>query len=201
MKTDTIRRREPHKLEPTKTIRNPRRMIFFDSESKTSTVISDQEIKRAQDGEKVTKAHHPYLICAAYYQKRTRREPRQKEVDYHSESLGEHFLEVFWKDVDRFAKMNERLYIFAHNAKYDLPVTGGITALVKIGYKVIGFSDDNPFILHLEREVTHSPRTGKPYVRVNPDTGEKVPTPKKKRICILSSTNYFQQSLASLAKV
>ncbi|MEK5036401.1 DNA polymerase [Paenibacillus sp. FSL R7-0302] len=171
-------------------------MIFFDSEAYTEIAITDQEIQRATRGEKVEKPHVPYLASATYYHRRKDKNPIRKQLDYY----GEGFLERFWTDVDAYARSNERTWIFAHNAKYDIQVTQGVYLLVQLGYQVTGFSDANPFILKLTKEITHDSK-GNLYMQLDKKTGIRVPTPRRKKLVILSSTNYYSQSLASLGEI
>ncbi len=207
-------------MTTTKTIRNPRRMIFLDSESKVNITITDEEVHRAEQGEKVSKEHKPYLICASFYHKTNHGNKQERSQEYIGDvgESNEHMTFSFWSDVDRFARMNERTYLFAHNAKYDSQVTRCVPHLVKLGYKVTSFSDENPFILKLEKLIRFSTKTGKEYGDTLPEKPEKempehrtprqlpdgwwfVPDPKNKTLIFLSSTNYYQQSLASLGKV
>jgi hypothetical protein len=195
-------------------------MIFFDSESKVNITITDEEVYRAEQGETVWKEHNPYLICATFYNKTNHGKAAQRQAEYIGEvgEPNEHTTFTFWQDVDRFARLNERTYIFAHNAKYDIQVTRGVPQLVKLGYLVTSFSDENPFILKLEKLIRFSSKTGKEYGTILPEKPTKklperrtprqledgtwfVPDPKIKSIIILSSTNYYQQSLAKLGKV
>jgi hypothetical protein len=164
----------------------PQRMVFFDSESDTTVKITEDEIRRAlqnqtskQAGEPVRKHHDLYLIQADFYV--PAKPIRNPKRDYYGSASR---LTQFWTDVDEFTTWKQTTYIFAHNAKYDVLVTGCIPHLVELGYRVVGFSDANPFILTLHK-------LGEPN-----DEG-KVP---KKEIVIYSSTNYFAQSLAKLGK-
>lgn len=225
--------REPHFLNKTKSIRIPKRVIFFDSESEVQIEITDEEVYRASEGEKVTKEHTPYLICATFHSKRKGESPRETDRVYHGRTIRgvdypqgkENFLLDFWMDVASFTSVTEKVYLFAHNAKYDIQVTGGISYLVKLGFTVVSFTDDNPTIINLEKYITHSPRTGKPYGdylflgekevkevtdREYPDHKKPVdqgdglwffPEPKVKALVIVSSTNYYQQSLKKLGEV
>lgn len=225
--------REPHYLNKTKSIRYPKRVIFFDSEAEVQIEISDEEIQRASEGEKVTKEHLPYLVCATFHHKRRNESPREWDQVYHGRTIRgieypkgkDLFLLDFWIDVVGFTSVTEKLYLFAHNAKYDIQVTGGISYLVKLGFTVVSFTDDNPTIITLEKYITHSPRTGKAYGdyvvldelevldladREFPEHKKPVdqgggiwffPDPKVKTIVIVSSTNYYQQSLKKLGEV
>ena len=197
--------RDPHLLEPLKGYKTPGRMIFFDSESETSISITDEEIERAleikadrDNGRKPTgdvrKEHKPYLICATFYRTSkkygtTRKErvyrPWTKEIDNPRRRY--EFIRTFWREVDRFTTERQPTYMFAHNAKYDTQVMACVPELVKLGYYVKGFNDANPMILELEKVREYIDAEGLPQIA-------------KKSITIYSSTNYFQSSLAALAK-
>lgn len=173
--------RLPHPLATLDQTRIPKRVIFFDSEAYTEIEITDEEISRASRSEKVWKPHDPYLVCACYHDVST-------EGEHWRDYWKADFLETFWTDVEKYAPVNGKLYIFAHNAKYDIQVTAGVHHLVRLGFQVKGFSEDNPFIMRMERFITHSPR-GHLYSKV-----------RKKTIIIVSSTNYYPTSLANLGK-
>lgn len=188
--------RLPHPLTATKRNVVPRRMIFLDSEARTDVEISESEIDRALEGQKVTKEHDPYLICANFFERKKGDKYVHRYRDYHEGN----FLASFWEDVDRYARSNGRTYLFAHNAKYDIQVTAGVHHLVRLGYRVVGFNADNPFILRLVKEVTHS-KAGVEYTRIDEDTGLEYPAPRRKTLIILSSTNFYAQSLKSLGDI
>lgn len=179
--------RQPHELQPVERTTIPDRAVFFDAEARTEIEITPEEIDRALAGEKVWKPHVPYLVCAEFHDY-TRE--RVKESTYIGDDGDDSFLEQLWTDVEAFCPMGKKLYLFAHNAKYDTQVLAGVYHLVSLGYRVVGFSDDNPFIVRFEKIFRKSPKGGVPYKK-----------PKKRTIVILSSTNYYQQSLASLGKV
>ncbi|TKI52937.1 hypothetical protein E8L90_29725 [Brevibacillus antibioticus] len=178
-------KRKPHILTKGKTSKTPDRIVFFDSESHVAIDITEEEIQKVLDGERVFKKHELYLICANFYISRNGKEKHEYH-DYH----GKAFVERFWQDVDDFTRWRGRTFMFAHNAKYDTLVTSCVPMLVQLGYEVLGFSDSNPFILRLRK----SRGTGK----IDPETGEE--KMEHKSIVILSSTNYYQQSLESLGR-
>lgn len=192
--------REPHPLTSTKNSTVPRRMVFFDSEAHTEINATDEEIQRAVAGEEIRKPHDAYLLIANFYTRPKDGAAKDRYRTYYSEKRRDNFLKRFWEDVDSFCRTNARTYVFAHNAKYDVQVCGGVHYLVQLGYTVTGFSDANPFILTLEKLVPLDSK-GKPYMIRNKYTGELEPKPRKKTLIILSSTNYYSQSLASLGKI
>lgn len=122
----------------------------------------------------VDNVHYPYLIVACF----TRRK-RNKEVwrEYVNDEI-----ENFWVDVAEWGgRKNKKVYVFAHNMTYDLINTGGIKVLCGQGFRVDNyFEKGNVFIMDLNRY----------------DPAGNV----EKKIVLLSSTNYFAESLSSLGK-
>ncbi|MCK9327713.1 MAG: hypothetical protein M0P69_19620 [Bacteroidales bacterium] len=147
----------------------PEHIIYFDSEARVDT-DDTKYIAQVLAGDTVEKIHDPYLICACFSRSR-----RDTWKDYH----GRNFKRRFWREVDRWTQEGRKTWIFAHNAKYDTLAAGAVHWLVKMGYTVLGFSDDNPFILKLAKKVND----------------------KRKTILILSSTNYYKNSLAELGTI
>lgn len=192
--------RKPHVLEASNKMTYPERVIFFDSESEVPIEITDQEIQRAirrqvhkEETGDVRKDHKPYLVCSTFWNINDKGKPIEKSRDYlparHQLETDERFsfLSSFWKQVDRFASERKTTYMFAHNGKYDVMVTRCVPELVSLGYVVTSFSDSNPFIIHFEKSRHYYNREGE----------KKTVT---KRIEILSSTNFFQSSLAKLGE-
>jgi hypothetical protein len=189
--------RPPHVLEPTKRHRLPKRVIYFDSESEVNITITDEEIERAENraagDEFVRKEHNPYLLCATFRKSRGGKVKRNKRRYFprrfrgEALPLGSHtFLGDFWRDVDAFTHQSTQTVIYAHNAKYDVLVTGALHYLVRDHeYEVTSFSDSNPFFLDLRRVIGED------------DEGNE----RAKTIRILSSTNYYAQSLKKLGEV
>jgi len=154
----------------------PQKIIFFDSESyvnlkideKDYTVDSEGLVKFAENKEQ--REHDCYLICACFTVPKNGNKETWK--DYYKED----FKKEFWSDVDKFAFKKGKVWLFAHNAMYDVLITGAIPFLVELGYEVQSFSENNPFFIKLRNKET------------------------EKSIMILSSTNYYQTSLAKLGE-
>jgi len=89
---------------------------------------------------------------------------------YHSEG----FKYRFACDINNKLPATQSMWLFAHNAKYDIIATGLIHNLCRLGWLVSSFSDDNPCIIELKHDTT------------------------KRKLIILSTTNYFQCSLREL---
>ena len=143
--------RPPHKyMQPVKE-RRPEHCIFFDSESHVSP-----------DG-----LHTPYLIWACFWDNW-----KQNWLPYKSNSpdVGR----KFWNHVSDTASSAFTLYVYAHNAEYDLLVTRGISHLANNGFRVKSwFAKGSVFILDFEG-------------------------PEGEKIRILSTTNYYAGTLKDL---
>ena len=153
--------RKAHRLKENKSKAKPRFLVFFDSESRV-----------------IENVHYPYLVCATFT-----RLDRKKEnsKDYHKEEISN-----FWKDVTNYGGKRDSVWVFAHNAGYDVIVTGAIPELVKYGYRVTRFFEKGSvFILQL--------------VKKGIDKKGKEVT--EKAIWLLSSTNFFPVALKDLGKV
>ncbi|CAM2915553.1 DNA polymerase [Erysipelothrix tonsillarum] len=192
--------RKPHELTGTKKTEIPGRVIMFDTESYTKIEIDDDEVQRVVDGETIRRAHTPYLFIANYIEMRSSGYMRERYKEYYRADPDDDFIRRFWEDVDKYALMNRKTWVFAHNAKYDVLVSECIYWLVELGYEVTGFAPDNPFILKLVKYI-HRDRNGKLYGTFNRQTGEFVPKPRRKTINILSSTNFYQAPLKVLGKI
>jgi hypothetical protein len=131
----------------------------------------DTDINNKEEGQEVV--HDCYLVIARFTTKR--KEYKTDERIYRRDK-DEHFKNTFYDDLDRYTKSKNKTWCFAHNMRYDILVTGGIKYLIKLGYKVTAFSESNPFFMCFENEDTN------------------------KKIIMVSSTNYYQFSLAKLGK-
>jgi hypothetical protein len=159
-------------------------MIFFDTESRVQIDITDEDIQKTLAGEKLEKDHELYLICASFTRRSKSGGYNDEWKDYYPEPDQEiDFREQFWIDVDSFVGKKKRCFMFAHNAGYDVIASGCIPALLKRGYRVQAFSDSNPFFLKLARYTDDDPKKG-----------------VDRSLCIVSSTNYYQFSLAKLGE-
>lgn len=192
--------RPPHILNPSKRKTYPERVIFFDTEADTDVTITDEEIQRAREnqtlklsGQEVRKDHIIYAISATRYRDVQNARHRKDIKDYipSPEEVGSEnyfrFVREFWRDVDKFTAKGKTTYMFAHNAKYDMQVSQGVSILAELGYRISRFNDANPAIFEFQKP--------HPYTDENGETKVSYQT-----ILILSSTNYFQQSLAKLGE-
>lgn len=148
-----------HKLTKNKTKQTPRNRIYFDSESRVNPE---------------TLEHKPYLIVACFIDSRYEKETWKEYLEGN--------LNQFWADAAGAGSKKEAVTIYAHNAGYDLMVTGGITVLVSLGFVVTSFFEKGTtFIMRFRRYK---------------DNGQV-----DKTINLVSSTNYFTSSLAALGPV
>lgn len=194
-----------HALPKNKKTETPNFMIFFDSESYVDPELQEADIEKALKEEEVEKEHETYLIVATYATKNKKGDFNEYTSDYHKNTAKD-FKKQFWQDVDNYAKVKKKVYMFAHNAKYDLLTTGCLEYLVELGYRVESFSDSNPFFLLLNQK--RCPECGS----FNITQDEKLCDCEEcglmfeskhlrtKTIVVLSSTNYYQFSLAKLGE-
>lgn len=193
--------RKPHELTGTKKTEVPGRLIFFDTESYTKVEIDDDEVQKVAAGEVIGRTHTPYLFIGNFAEQRSNGYKKERYKAYYAKDPNDDFIMRFWSDVDRYALMNRKTWIFAHNAKYDVLVSQCLYWLVQeFGYEVTGYAPDNPFILKLVKLI-HYDRTGKMYGSYSKETGEFVPKPRRKTINILSSTNFYQAPLKVLGDI
>lgn len=145
--------RKYHLLTPGKNQERPRYIVYFDSESRVR-----------KDGR-----HVPYLVVATF---KNYRYGSQTQKVYPTRTYHE-----FWKDAASYGDKHHTTYIIAHNVGYDVLVTGGITELTNLGFRVTSwFEKGSTYLLYLRHDKT------------------------EKKLIILSSTNYFAQSLEKLGQ-
>jgi hypothetical protein len=191
-----------HKLTKNTKSETTSDIIFFDSEAYVDIDITDSEIERMNLDEKVTKEHDTYLICGVFCRRNIHEEYSETWRDY----TGDNLKENFWNDVDRFAQVKRKTLIVAHNAKYDTLATGTVPHLVNKGYRVEGFSDDNPFFLNLTKKIC--PICGGQNMEIDDyqylcygcGNAYKLKYHKTKTITIFSSTNFYQFALKKLGE-
>ena len=157
----------PHIIGGLKQTSRPRYMCFFDSEARVNMNIVGDDVKALLNQKTIVRKHDTYLICATFIDKHT----ETNEV-YHSDG----FKYRFACDINNKLPAKQSMWVFAHNAKYDIIATGLIHNLCRLGWLVSSFSDDNPCIVELKHEASG------------------------RRLIILSTTNYFQTSLKGLGE-
>lgn len=194
--------RKPHFLKKGKHIpATPKRVVFFDSESRV---------------DKETHEHEPYIICAVFknYEKGSVRRFRYGSDLALQNDPTLKPLNDFWDEITRFTKIKDLTWVMAHNCGYDILATGGAKRLFDRGFVPLGHpyekgmtfiwevAQPNPEPRHCGEWFIHKTKTG--YKIKNKCTEE---TPcgkcKKKRrhirnIRFVSTSNYFTQSLKKL---
>lgn len=162
-----MRKRVFHVLRTQKYGARPDYICYFDSEARVDTELLPDDIRHLMNGGgSIERPHDTYLICATF---------SGPSGSVSHAFYGQDFKREFAETLDSF-HVGKSLYLFAHNAKYDVLATGLIYQLCVLGWRVSMFADDNPFIIELRHAET------------------------KRKIIILSTTNYFQCSLASLGE-
>lgn len=169
----------------------PSKLIYFDSESYVDTEISQEDVKNVQAGNQVTKEHSLYLLCANFVCTK-KKEKKDDWIDYKG-SVKE-IQEGFWNDACKFTHNKQKVFVIAHNAKYDVLVTGCIPEMISNGFFIESYSDSNPFfIVWTNKQCNHECKECD-YLG---DRGCLFPS---KTIVILSSTNFYNVPLWKLGK-
>jgi hypothetical protein len=203
-------KRFPHVIKPNKKSELPQRIVYFDVESHVPELEREEFISRAiaakDSKQPYIIEHDPYLAVSCFV---------DRGRDHWFEHYGDNWQLKFWQQVADFCKVNSKVWVLAHNAKYDVLASGGIKFLVDLGYTVTGFSDGNPFFIRLTRRInkqeyisklqfklantTDIDKRNKLILEIDQiRTGEKL-TPVLGTILLLSSTNYYNASLAQLS--
>ena len=161
-----------HKLRSVKSNVFPRRIIYYDSETRQTVLPSGST---RQD---------VFLICADF-------------VDYDAnnslESVSFTDTLKFWEWAISKTESGRKLYLIAHNQDFDFRVCKGFTHLRALNYFIHKLIVDYPrFIVTLGNfEKSNKEHTSK----------EKIIDKKNRRyICALDSLNWFRESLAKLGE-
>jgi hypothetical protein len=163
-----------HYLPQNQSNRIPEHLVYFDSESATETGYPDAEVAQFMEDIKnetprqdrwgkvikpthaeVNHVHQHYLTVACFVDRGS-----ESWRHYDGEQLND-----FWSDVSSFVTAKRKVVVIAHNARYDVLVTGAVPQLVALGWTVTAFSEHTPFFMIFENG--------------------------KRKIEIISSTNYF----------
>ena len=157
--------RKAHILKENKSRQVPRLRVYFDSESNVSDLT-----------------HKPYLNIACFKDDRYKKE---NWVEYIDQQVSD-----FWNTVAGYGGRKSAVYVFAHNASYDLIVTRGIPVLIRNGFKVVSFFEKgSTFLMTFRKTVKGKNKKGEEVDRTI------------KTIQLISSTNFFTSSLASLGEI
>lgn len=169
----------------------PSKLIYFDSESYVNTEISQEDIKNVQAGNQVTKEHSLYLICANFVSNK-KKEKKDVWNDYTGDIKD--IQSNFWNDVCKFTHNKQKVFVIAHNAKYDVLVTGCIPEMINNGFFIESYSDSNPFFIIWTNKQCNKKCNECDYF----DNRCIYPS---KTVVVLSSTNFYNVALKDLGKV
>lgn len=152
-------------LNPSKRVNHIDNIIFVDTESELDKV----EDKRTQ--------HKCYLICFKHYRREKNTYKNKKYCNYAMTYEGANtIVNKFWLYIDKALQKEKKLYICAHNAKYDSLILQTLPRLEKFHYTLENFSFANPFFITFKNE-------------------------KGNKCTFFSSTNIFQTSIKKLGKM
>lgn len=118
--------RIPHILKNNHSCESPANVIWFDTETKHKT---DSEGRQ----------HHYLWFGWACYQRREKGQTWSNPEWFRFDSIP-----VFWEWVNSKARKKTRLYLFAHNGGFDLPVMHAFTELPKMGFDMKSAVADAP---------------------------------------------------------
>jgi len=149
--------RKPHIIKNNESTHYPQHLIFFDTET-------------PDDDWHITLGEQKLKLGVACYVRRER-----AKVKYKEEWITFTAPEEFWDFVDIHHHDKEKLYIFAHNMRFDFAIVKGYSNLKRLGYEItFDTFDTHPCILRARRP--------------------------KQSIEILDTLNYFQVNLYSLGQ-
>jgi hypothetical protein len=146
------------------------------NESQQNVVYCDSE-SRIEEG---TLIHRPYLMCATFV--RYKKKKSEISKDYPN------CVYDFWNDLCNFAQYKTTTYCYAHNMGYDMIATSAITILEDNGFRLESFFEKGGTTIY------------KFLYHEYDEAGEKVKD-RTKTISLLSSTNFYSDTLANIARV
>lgn len=157
-------------LKPHSRITDINHIVFVDTES---------VLKNEPTGKKTY--HMPYLICADFcYCKKIRVSYKSKKFCNKALTFGssDRMVKTFWEYLLKYKKrLNiKKLYICAHNAKYDSLILKTLDFIQNSDYEIVQYSFANPFFITFKNN-------------------------KKEEITFFSSTNIFQTSIKKLGQM
>lgn len=113
--------RKPHALEPTRTKARPKRVFFFDTETKQTDLGDGQTL-------------HTIKLGVARYCFYSRKGEFKKGAEYLITSEGD-----FWQWVDMNVLSKGTSYLVGHNIVFDIMVLDGFKELALLGWELKGF--------------------------------------------------------------
>lgn len=166
------------------------------NESQNNVVYCDSESRV----DKKTLIHYPYLMCATFCRYKGRKTEYHrtykneymkywdKEGEYEKYNEYENNVFDFWKELCEFTQLKTTTYCYAHNMGYDLIATSAIPILEDEGFRLKSFFEKGSTIIYR-------------FVRHEYNEDEEIIKDKTKTIVLLSSTNFYNDSLSNIAKV
>lgn len=146
------------------------------NETQQNVVYCDSE-SRIEEG---TLIHRPYLMCATFVRYKGRKTEYSR--DYPNKALD------FWHDLCEFTQYKTTTYCYAHNMGYDMIATSAIPILEDNDFRLESFFEKGGTTIY--KFVSHE----------YDEAGEKIKDTTK-TIQLLSSTNFYPDTLANIAKV
>lgn len=157
-------------LKPHSRIKKITNIVFVDTESTLNPAPKNNKTY-----------HMPYLICANFCNISSQRMSYKSKKFCNKELTfdgSDKMVSDFWKYLLKYKKrLNiKKLYICAHNAKYDSLILKTLDFIQNSDYEIVQYSFANPFFITFKNE-------------------------KKEEITFFSSTNIFQTSIKKLGKM
>lgn len=146
------------------------------SEAQQNVVYCDSE-SRIEEG---TLIHKPYLMCATFVRYKGRKTEYSR--DYPNNVY------QFWNDLCEFAQYKTTTYCYAHNMGYDMIATSAIPLLEDNGFRLESFFEKGGTTIYR-------------FLSKEYDEEEQQIKDRTKTITLLSSTNFYSDTLANIAKV
>ena len=129
-----MKMRRPHIIKDNKGTHYPYNLIFFDTET-------------PNDEWRVTTGEQKLKLGVACYVRRPR-----KTKKYYEEWITFTTPKEFWDFVDEHHQDKEKLYIFAHNTRFDFAIVKGYHYLKELGYEItFDTFDVTPCIIRAKR--------------------------------------------------
>jgi len=177
--------RKPHLITQGKNNETQQNVVYCDSESRVH---------------EVTLRHYPYLMCATFVRYKKRKTEIKKVYTnkfmefwdspekYEEYDNYENNVFDFWDELCEFAQYKTTTYCYAHNMGYDMIVSSAIPKLEDNDFKLQSFFEKGSTIIYK-------------FTMVEKDENGESLKDKTKTIIVLSSTNFYSESLEKLGEV
>lgn len=148
--------RHPHEMKPVKSISIPTNMLFVDTETRTETIRGKPDTTRQK----------LWFGFATHFRLEGRVRTRETKLRFEKAS-------TFWDYLESKISPDRPLYVFAHNAAFDMTILDLWDTITERGYEV-GYAvlESTPFIVQLNID--------------------------RSRVLIIDTYNYWKQSLEEL---